>query len=109
MRYFTIFGSNMYRQIKLCYVKDLSRLGRELHKIIIVNNSPASYLFTPDNAVSIFTHLRFREIFWRKKIKKCLVKCNYVKDRSWLGRELHKIINVDNSPAFFVFHPDNQA
>ena len=34
------------------YVKDLSRLGRELHKIIIVDNSPASYVFHPDNAVS---------------------------------------------------------
>jgi RNA polymerase II subunit A small phosphatase-like protein len=33
------------------YVKDLSRLGRELHKIIIVDNSPASYVFHPDNAV----------------------------------------------------------
>jgi hypothetical protein len=35
------------------YVKDLSRLGRELHKIIIVDNSPASYVFHPDNAVSV--------------------------------------------------------
>jgi len=33
------------------YVKDLSRLGRELHKILIVDNSPASYVFHPDNAV----------------------------------------------------------
>ena len=33
------------------YVKDLGRLGRELHKIIIVDNSPASYIFHPDNAV----------------------------------------------------------
>jgi len=33
------------------YVKDLSRLGRDIHKIIIVDNSPASYVFHPDNAV----------------------------------------------------------
>mmetsp|Transcript_48420 Transcript_48420/g.67279 ORF Transcript_48420/g.67279 Transcript_48420/m.67279 type:complete len:244 (-) Transcript_48420:928-1659(-) len=33
------------------YVKDLSRLGRELPKTIIVDNSPASYIFQPDNAV----------------------------------------------------------
>ncbi|NXI54739.1 CTDS1 phosphatase, partial [Chloroceryle aenea] len=33
------------------YVKDLSRLGRDLHRIIIVDNSPASYIFHPDNAV----------------------------------------------------------
>ncbi|KAF0876359.1 CTDSL protein, partial [Crocuta crocuta] len=33
------------------YVKDLSRLGRELSKVIIVDNSPASYIFHPENAV----------------------------------------------------------
>ena len=87
------------------YVKDLSRLGRELHKIIIVDNSPASYVFHPDNAVSIlFIHLRFHEIIWRQKIQIYLVKC---KDLSWLGRELHKIIIVDNSPDSYVFHLDN--
>jgi len=35
------------------YVKDLSRLGRELSKVIIVDNSPASYIFHPDNAVPV--------------------------------------------------------
>lgn len=33
------------------YVKDLSRLGRDLSRILIVDNSPASYVFHPDNAV----------------------------------------------------------
>ncbi|WAR09599.1 CTDSL-like protein [Mya arenaria] len=33
------------------YVKDLSRLGRELSQVIIIDNSPASYIFHPDNAV----------------------------------------------------------
>uniref|UniRef100_A0A674HV08 protein-serine/threonine phosphatase n=1 Tax=Taeniopygia guttata TaxID=59729 RepID=A0A674HV08_TAEGU len=35
------------------YVKDLSRLGRELSKVIIVDNSPASYIFHPENAVPV--------------------------------------------------------
>lgn len=34
------------------YVKDLNKLGRDLQQIIIVDNSPASYVFHPDNAVS---------------------------------------------------------
>ena len=34
------------------YVKDLSRLGRQLARVIIVDNSPASYVFHPENAVS---------------------------------------------------------
>ncbi|XP_068197249.1 CTD small phosphatase-like protein isoform X2 [Antennarius striatus] len=35
------------------YVKDLSRLGRELSSVIIVDNSPASYIFHPENAVPV--------------------------------------------------------
>ncbi|XP_043841996.1 CTD small phosphatase-like protein isoform X1 [Dromiciops gliroides] len=35
------------------YVKDLSQLGRELSKVIIIDNSPASYIFHPENAVPV--------------------------------------------------------
>ncbi|XP_008332449.1 CTD small phosphatase-like protein [Cynoglossus semilaevis] len=35
------------------YVKDLSRLGRELSNVIIIDNSPASYIFHPENAVPV--------------------------------------------------------
>jgi RNA polymerase II subunit A small phosphatase-like protein len=33
------------------FVKDLALLGRPLSSIIIVDNSPASFLFHPDNAI----------------------------------------------------------
>jgi len=33
------------------YVKDLSRLGRDVSQTVIVDNSPASYIFHPDNAI----------------------------------------------------------
>ncbi|EGW09738.1 Carboxy-terminal domain RNA polymerase II polypeptide A small phosphatase 1 [Cricetulus griseus] len=35
------------------YVKDLSRLGRDLRRGLILDNSPASYVFHPDNAVPV--------------------------------------------------------
>ncbi|XP_058036099.1 CTD small phosphatase-like protein isoform X2 [Ahaetulla prasina] len=35
------------------YVKDLSRLGRDLSKVVIIDNSPASYIFHPENAVPV--------------------------------------------------------
>ncbi|KAK9828583.1 hypothetical protein WJX72_000867 [[Myrmecia] bisecta] len=39
------------------YVKDLTCLGRELAHTIIVDNSPHSYVFQPDNAVPIGTFI----------------------------------------------------
>ncbi|CAO1614987.1 unnamed protein product [Parajaminaea phylloscopi] len=35
------------------YVKDLSQLGRPISESIIIDNSPASYIFHPNNAVPI--------------------------------------------------------
>jgi len=35
------------------YVKDLSRLGRPIDQTIILDNSPASYIFHPNNAVPV--------------------------------------------------------
>jgi len=35
------------------YVKDLGKLGRDLKRIIIIDNSPASYMFNPENAVPV--------------------------------------------------------
>lgn len=35
------------------YVKDLSQLGRDIGESIIIDNSPASYIFHPNNAVPI--------------------------------------------------------
>ncbi|XP_063123459.1 carboxy-terminal domain RNA polymerase II polypeptide A small phosphatase 1 isoform X4 [Rattus norvegicus] len=42
------------------YVKDLSRLGRDLRRVLILDNSPASYVFHPDNAVSTQETQRLR-------------------------------------------------
>lgn len=37
------------------YIKDLSKLGRELKNVLIVDNSPASSILQPDNAIPIRT------------------------------------------------------
>ncbi|XP_035243810.1 carboxy-terminal domain RNA polymerase II polypeptide A small phosphatase 2-like isoform X2 [Anguilla rostrata] len=52
-----VFRARLFRESCVfhqgCYVKDLSRLGRELHKTLILDNSPASYIFHPENAVPV--------------------------------------------------------
>ncbi|XP_068123505.1 carboxy-terminal domain RNA polymerase II polypeptide A small phosphatase 2 [Hyperolius riggenbachi] len=52
-----VFCSRLFREACVfhqgCYVKDLSRLGRDLKKTIILDNSPASYIFHPENAVPV--------------------------------------------------------
>lgn len=52
-----VFRARLFREACVfhqgCYVKDLSRLGRDLRKTVILDNSPASYIFHPENAVSV--------------------------------------------------------
>merc|ERR1712150_11051 len=64
-----VFHSRLFREScvfhKGNYVKDLSKLGRELHQILIVDNSPASYIFHPENAVPVqswFDDMNDREL-----------------------------------------------
>ncbi|KFV74268.1 Carboxy-terminal domain RNA polymerase II polypeptide A small phosphatase 2, partial [Struthio camelus australis] len=52
-----VFRARLFRESCVfhqgCYVKDLSLLGRDLHKTLILDNSPASYIFHPGNAIPV--------------------------------------------------------
>ncbi|KAG7471924.1 hypothetical protein MATL_G00103190 [Megalops atlanticus] len=54
-----VFRARLFREACVfhqgCYVKDLSLLGRELSKTLILDNSPASYIFHPENAVPVLS------------------------------------------------------
>jgi len=55
----TVFRHRLFRDSCVFhegnYVKDLGLLGRDLDKILIVDNSPISYAFHPENAVAVRT------------------------------------------------------
>ncbi|CAF4546853.1 unnamed protein product, partial [Rotaria magnacalcarata] len=40
----------LFQSNSLMCLKDLSRLGRDIRKVIIIDNSPVSYIFHQDNA-----------------------------------------------------------
>ncbi|MED6286173.1 CTD (Carboxy-terminal domain, RNA polymerase II, polypeptide A) small [Characodon lateralis] len=53
----SVFRTRLFRESCVfhqgCYVKDLSRLGRDLNRTLILDNSPASYIFHPNNAIPV--------------------------------------------------------
>eukprot|EP01067_Filipodium_phascolosomae_P000993 Filipodium_phascolosomae@DN1689_c0_g1_i1.p1 len=61
------------------YVKDLSRMGRHLDDIIILDNSPLSYVWQPDNAIPIrswFDDFEDRELYDLIPILQALAMCS---------------------------------
>lgn len=75
------------------YVKDLSCLGRELGHTIIVDNSPHSYVFQPNNAVPISTFIDNMEDQELLEIMPLLLQVEqyddvrtYLSTKSWSSR-----------------------
>ena len=76
------------------YVKDLARLNRNLSDIIIVDNSAASYLFHPENAIDTISFIDDPQDFELDDIGRFLVHvkdCDDVRDvcpswRTWCAQ-----------------------
>jgi len=80
----------------------LQRMG-ELFECVLFTASLAKYADPVSDLLdkwSVFRHRLFREscVFHRG---------NYVKDLSKLGRDLNQVVIIDNSPASYIFHPEN--
>jgi len=74
------------------YVKDLTRIGRPMENIVILDNSPIAYLFQPENALPIlswYEDMRDRELY---RFMPVLERLAYVDD---LRRYLPKLV-TDN-------------
>lgn len=65
------------------YVKDLSRLGRDLHSAVIIDNSPTSYIFSQENAIgceSWFDDMEDTELLDFIPFLKKMAECDNVQD-----------------------------
>lgn len=63
-----------------CYVKDIAKLGRDLRRTFIIDNSPLSYVLQPENAIPIsafFTDDNDREL---EKTLAILEQARHLKD-----------------------------
>src|SRR5690606_33287012 len=53
--YVKVCISSLVFVANLVPVKDMSRMGRDLSQILIIDNSPHSYAFNPENAIPVET------------------------------------------------------
>eukprot|EP00753_Platysulcus_tardus_P019705 PLAT7449.1.p1 GENE.PLAT7449.1~~PLAT7449.1.p1 ORF type:complete len:353 (+),score=142.65 PLAT7449.1:133-1059(+) len=75
------------------YVKDLSQLGRSLAETIIVDNSPASYLFQPKNAIPVenfVDDMGDRELFALLPFLESLAAVDDVCKHTWRWRNARR-------------------
>jgi len=80
----------------------LKRMG-ELYEVVVFTASLSKYadpVLDKLDIHKVVAHRLFRESCF-------LHKGNYVKDLSQLGRPLNECIILDNSPASYIFHPNN--
>jgi RNA polymerase II subunit A small phosphatase-like protein len=80
----------------------LKKMG-ELYEIVVFTASLSKYADPVLDKLDIHrvvTHRLFRESCYNHK-------GNYVKDLSQLGRPIEDTIILDNSPASYIFHPNN--
>mmetsp|Transcript_11127 Transcript_11127/g.19585 ORF Transcript_11127/g.19585 Transcript_11127/m.19585 type:complete len:319 (+) Transcript_11127:721-1677(+) len=69
------------------YVKDLAILGRPIESVIIVDNSPASYLFQPENAIGVSSFIDDKE---DRELVYCLRFLESIKDVQNVSTSLHE-------------------
>ncbi|KAF7321323.1 Protein phosphatase [Mycena kentingensis (nom. inval.)] len=82
----------------------LKKMG-EIYEIVVFTASLSKYadpVLDKLDVHQVVTHRLFRESCYNHK-------GNYVKDLSQLGRPIGDTIIIDNSPASYIFHPNNSV
>ncbi|KAJ7462213.1 HAD-like domain-containing protein [Mycena galericulata] len=82
----------------------LKKMG-EIYEVVVFTASLSKYadpVLDKLDIHQVVTHRLFRESCYNHK-------GNYVKDLSQLGRPIGDTIIIDNSPASYIFHPNNSV
>lgn len=86
-------------------VKDLSLLGRDMSKIIIIDNSPSSYMLQPDNAIPIKTWTGDQSDKALMELVPVLEELSKVSD---VREHIHKLYRHPKSPSLHTNSPGKQ-
>ena len=84
-------------------VKDMTRLGRKIENVIIVDNSPNSYFFQPENALPSLSWIKDKQDYELRDMVPFLKKLSYpsVTDVRFY---LDKVIDVTEGTKTPVFN-----
>lgn len=85
-------------QFQGMYIKDLSRLGRDIDQVIIVDNSPASYSMHPQNALGCKSW--FRDAHDRELADRILPMLMRLKDSSCVSQWRTENLELINTPYY---------
>ena len=84
-------------------VKDLTRLGRKIENVIIVDNSPNSYYFQPENALPSLSWIKDKQDYELRDMMPFLKKLS-TSNVSDIRFYLEKVIDVTEGSKTPVFN-----
>ena len=84
-------------------VKDLTRLGRKIENVIIVDNSPNSYYFQPENALPSLSWIKDKQDYELRDMMPFLKKLS-TPNVSDIRFYLEKVIDVTEGSKTPVFN-----
>jgi len=89
--------------VKRPHVDEFMKHCGELFEVVVFTASLSKYA---DPVLDLLD--KYKVVKWRLFREACSNhKGNYVKDMSRLGRSLKRALIIDNSPASYMFHPEN--
>ena len=84
-------------------VKDMTRLGRNIEDVIIIDNSPNSYHYQPENALPSKTWLKDKEDFELKEMMPFLKKLAHSSTKD-VRNYLSKVVDITAGSKTPVFN-----
>lgn len=91
-----LFRESCYTTPEGIHIKDLRVLNRELHNIVLVDNSASSYMHQVDNGIPIIPYYQGKEDFELKALEKYLQSMALEEEVREINRKTFKLHKYHN-------------